>query len=125
MTIKTRIGSKIPEPQVDMIIQDNKGNKYVLKPCTCDPEKEAWPKAKYYDCGPHLWLLNPDGTFVDCASFVCYKFGRGWLDNYLIIEERIISKILKISACPLCGCNGDDLVFAFYCSNFGCRNYKI
>jgi hypothetical protein len=28
-----------------------------------------------------------------------------------------------MSKCPLCGSDGDDLVFKFYCSNSGCRNY--
>jgi len=27
--------------------------------------------------------------------------------------------------CPLCGMQGEDLVIAFYCSNSGCKNYKI
>ena len=26
--------------------------------------------------------------------------------------------------CPLCGKAGDDLAFAFYCTNEGCSNYK-
>jgi hypothetical protein len=26
--------------------------------------------------------------------------------------------------CPLCGCDGDDLIFNFYCSNIDCENYK-
>jgi len=28
------------------------------------------------------------------------------------------------SKCPLCGSSGDDIVFDFYCSNKGCRNYR-
>lgn len=28
------------------------------------------------------------------------------------------------SGCPLCGNKGDNLVFAFYCSNEGCKNYR-
>lgn len=29
----------------------------------------------------------------------------------------------KISICPLCNRPGEDLLFKFYCSNKGCRNY--
>jgi len=31
---------------------------------------------------------------------------------------------LNFHCCSLCGSRGDDLVFAFYCSNINCRNYK-
>lgn len=29
----------------------------------------------------------------------------------------------KLLKCPLCGCAGDDLIFAFYCSNPKCKNF--
>jgi len=30
----------------------------------------------------------------------------------------------KIEKCPICGSQGEDLIFAFYCSNENCQNYK-
>jgi len=31
---------------------------------------------------------------------------------------------IKTVPCPLCGTQGEDLVFAFYCYNEQCKNYK-
>ena len=28
-----------------------------------------------------------------------------------------------MSICPVCGSNGEDLIFKFYCSNPNCQNY--
>ena len=43
-----------------------------------------------------------------------------------LAKERIfkLNKIL-VHNCPLCDSLGDDLIFAFYCSNKDCRNYHM
>ena len=129
--MKTKVyrGHKLPEPEVDMIIENENGRRYILKPCTCDPPEKAWPNM-HNGCGPHLWLFDSDGS-CEYTGTICYEKRKGWLYNYYIITEdpivkdTVVKKNTKNITCPLCGSSGEDLVFSFYCSNSGCRNYKI
>ena len=127
--MKTKVFKKdhLPEPKVGMIIENEEEDRFILKPCTCDPPEKAWPNMDN-GCGPHLYLFNSDGSYhyIGC---ICYSKEIGWLNNYYIITEDPVTKDIttknsKNIACPLCGSSGEDLVFAFYCSNFGCRNFK-
>ena len=31
---------------------------------------------------------------------------------------------MKIKNCPICGSQGEDMIFAFYCFNIECQNFK-
>ena len=30
----------------------------------------------------------------------------------------------KLKRCPICGYNGEDVVFTFYCTNSECQNFR-
>jgi len=49
-----------------------------------------------------------------------YTNATGFHLHCLVTKQQTQSH----SKCPLCGFSGDDLVFDFYCSNKGCRNYR-
>jgi len=68
-----------------------------------------------------------------------YVYGQildsGKYDGFPLDDGRwtFVKKLSKIieqsgikgnSICPVCGSDGDDLIFAFYCSNKNCQNYK-
>lgn len=77
------------------------------------PDEDAW-----YNHGKpyHVKDLNvrPGGEHV-----------KSWRERVgsLSKSKPAVSSSHK-HTCPLCGERGDDLVFAFYCSNIKCKNYS-
>lgn len=60
---------------------------------------------------------------------VPYWFHINWLESLKrsfqkSVPIRGLSKISKLSRCPLCGSSGENITFKFYCSNCACKNYK-
>lgn len=58
-----------------------------------------------------------------------YWWSVKWLESLKRSEQKSVpfrglSKISKLSRCPLCGSAGEDITFKFYCSNCACKNYK-
>lgn len=40
-----------------------------------------------------------------------------------VLDTPISPPPAPTAVCPVCGAGGEDLIFRFYCSNIGCRNF--
>ncbi len=97
--------------------RDVPGDHFVVKPGTLGTARKV-----------------PDGLLCvdwDNGSEFCYVH----IDRDLeLVDPSEITEIKEVSsrstivytrrrACPICSHLGEDLIFAFYCSNSECRNY--
>lgn len=107
---------------------------FVIGKCTCfKGSNNGWPDGD--DCGAHLYRIQEDGTLRD-TKMLCYMKKLGWLWNFeladapppnhvCVVKDAPGGKIIEgLKRCPLCGCEGVDMLFKFYCSCSTCQNFR-
>jgi len=98
---------------------------YIINACDCNIviTENRWPlRGKDSTCGPHC--IN---VLTGKQDGICWNKGKWTIDGWWLAknENVEIKQNIQINKhnCLKCGCPGDDLVFAFYCTNINCSNY--
>lgn len=77
-----------------------------------------------FDYSAKVVLITKSGVSLryDKDGVILYVEKYDLLREYYLYKHR--SNIVGKKYCPLCGADGDDLLFAFYCTNGMCKNFN-
>jgi hypothetical protein len=70
-----------------------------------------------------VYLHFTESGDVGGKKFLCLWTVVQRIRGNLVAKPDIL-RHSDMSVCPLCGYQGDDIIFAFCCSNQTCRNYR-
>lgn len=70
------------------------------------------------------WVGTKIGTII--LNKHIYQSDTNYSINatFLTSEKAFAPTVSYFAKCPVCGSDGNDLLFAFYCSRAGCQNYR-